>query len=212
MKNIVYSHGFGVDKTDRGLFSDIANSLPDYEHHMFDYNTIDDSSGHMIASPLTIQTEKLRRKIDEFKPNVIIAHSQGCVITSIVAPASVEQIIFVAPPYRFANNKTDKMLQKEGVTEDSSGNILLPRSDGSTTVVPQAYFDSRKDIDPISLFNNLSTKTNLVIIRAVNDEVLESVDTSGLSSLIEIIDMPTGHNFEGNSRSDLLELVDKILG
>jgi len=49
---IVYSHGFGVDKTDRGLFSDISKHFPDAEHIMFDYNDLDSENNSMTINPL----------------------------------------------------------------------------------------------------------------------------------------------------------------
>ena len=39
---VVYSHGFGVRKDDRGLFTDIAAALPEAESVMFDYGSWDE--------------------------------------------------------------------------------------------------------------------------------------------------------------------------
>jgi hypothetical protein len=41
---VIYSHGFGVRKDDRGLFTDIAATLPSAEHIMFDYNQVDEAT------------------------------------------------------------------------------------------------------------------------------------------------------------------------
>jgi len=41
---IVYSHGFGVRKDDRGLLTDIAKSMPGVDHVLFDYNFIDEQA------------------------------------------------------------------------------------------------------------------------------------------------------------------------
>jgi hypothetical protein len=40
---VIFSHGFGVGKDDRGLFTDIADSLKNVESVMFDYNDIDEA-------------------------------------------------------------------------------------------------------------------------------------------------------------------------
>ncbi len=36
---IIYSHGFGVEKTSRGMFTDISESIRGRTHLLFDYNT-----------------------------------------------------------------------------------------------------------------------------------------------------------------------------
>lgn len=46
---IVYSHGFGVRKDDRGLMTDIAHALPGYEHILFDYNDFNEAANEMTA-------------------------------------------------------------------------------------------------------------------------------------------------------------------
>lgn len=41
---VVFSHGFGVCKDDRGLFPDIISGLAGVEPVLFDYNVIDDTA------------------------------------------------------------------------------------------------------------------------------------------------------------------------
>ncbi len=60
---IIYSHGFGVQKDDRGLFTDIAKDLPGFEHFMFDYNEFDAEINTMSVTPLDKQAEILKEKI-----------------------------------------------------------------------------------------------------------------------------------------------------
>jgi hypothetical protein len=45
---IVYSHGFGVRKDDRGLLTDIAKSMPGVDHVLFDYNFTGRYRAHMV--------------------------------------------------------------------------------------------------------------------------------------------------------------------
>lgn len=50
---VVYSHGFGVRKDDRGLFTDIAAALPEAESVMFDYGSWDEEhKEHTLSSYL----------------------------------------------------------------------------------------------------------------------------------------------------------------
>ena len=41
---VIFSHGFGVRKEDRGLFTAIYRAIPDIKGVMFDYNPINEKS------------------------------------------------------------------------------------------------------------------------------------------------------------------------
>ena len=104
MNIVIYSHGFGVYKDDRGLFPDIAASMPRTEAIMFDYNRLE-ANNTLIASTLEAQTEKLRQIYNETRaanPDAtidLICHSQGCVIAAMAQLEGVRRTILLAPPY-----------------------------------------------------------------------------------------------------------------
>lgn len=58
---VIFSHGFGVGKDDRGLFTDIADSLKNVKSVMFDYNDIDDEKKQMTVSPFSEQVKRLQK-------------------------------------------------------------------------------------------------------------------------------------------------------
>jgi hypothetical protein len=212
---IIYSHGFGVEKDDRGLFTDIAASLPNAMHSMFDYNDIDHENNTMTAAPLDVQAKKLNDVINDARlkyPDAtidIIAHSQGCLTVSLAKPTGIRKVIFTTPPDEADMEKKMRQWGSEFSTAETS---YLARRDGSTTIVPPEYWVSIKSLDAQKLYNDLATTAELTIITATEDEVLNEVVFDKLSKDIQIIEMATGHNFEGESRDKLIESIDRILG
>jgi predicted alpha/beta hydrolase len=94
----IYSHGFGVKKDDRGLFTDIAVQLSEFEHVMFNYNSFDEANNTMTVTPLDEQAEKLAKKIKVVKesnpdtPLYLICHSQGCIVAALAKAEGFEKI------------------------------------------------------------------------------------------------------------------------
>ncbi len=220
MKNhfCVYSHGFGVRKDDRGLFSDIAKAFPDFEHVMFDYNEFDESSNTLIARPLDQQANILSQQIEAVRqedPEAvidIIAHSQGCVVASLAKPSKIRRIIFLAPPAQFLGlEKQDINSLRPNTVTDEDGTIHMPRRDGSTTIIKDDYWKSCEGIRPIELYNTLGNLTDLTIITATKDKVLANTDFSGLMESIRIIEQEANHDFTGEYRELLLEQITKVL-
>jgi hypothetical protein len=214
---IIYSHGFGVMKDDRGLFTDVADMLPGFHHVMFDYNTFDETHNILTATPLDIQATILNEKTAKTRAQFpssrisIIAHSQGCVVAAMAAPHDVDNTIFLAPPTQFLGIKRHKLAERPGTVIKPDGTIYYPRRDGSTTIIREDYWKSREGIDPISLYNALAKTTHLTIITATNDEVLSATDFSGLVDKIKIIELPADHDFTGGIRENLVNHIKDLL-
>lgn len=216
---IIYSHGFGVRKDDRGLFTDIAASLPDAEHIMFDYNQIDEAANTMTVAPLTEQAEMLRRKVAEVRaanPDAVIdlvCHSQGCIVAAIANVPGIRKTIFTAPPPDAdVEEKIKRWRVRYGTQFTTAGTSYLERKDGTTTIVPPKYWASLKDLDVQQLYNTLAASTKLVVITATDDEVLGEVVFDKLVPNIKIIEMATGHNFEGDARGELVNTITDEIG
>ena len=208
---VIYSHGFGVRKDDRGLFTDIAAALSDTQHIMFDYSQIDEATNNLTVAPLGKQAKKLSQIIAETKaanPNAIIdliCHSQGCVVACLAKLAGVRKVVFTGPP---AELSVDHMIRifaaRPGSEINLHGISRLQRTDFSTTIVPQEYWKSIERIDPIHLYNELAKTIQLTLINATEDEIIGNKDFRGLSPEIEVIEIKTGHNFEGDGRRELV--------
>lgn len=211
---VIYSHGFGVRKDDRGLFTDIAATLPAARHIMFDYNQVDEASGNLTVAPLTQQAEKLSKVVADTKANNsdatvdLICHSQGCVVAALLRPQGIRKTIFTGPP---AELSVDDMLRifanRPGSEVNLNGVSLLKRADFSTTKVPPEYWKSIENIHPIILYNELAKFTQLIVINATEDEIIGSKDFSRLSPDTKVIEIRTGHNFEGSGRPALIDAI-----
>lgn len=211
---VVYSHGFGVRKDDRGLFTDIAAGLPDAEHIMFDYSQVDEMANTLTVAPLTEQAKMLRQKLTEAQtanPDAVIdlvCHSQGCLVAAIANISGVRKTIFTAPPPDAdIEDKIKRWRVRYGTQFTTEGTSYLERKDGSTTIVPPEYWLSLKSLDAQELYNRLAGSTELVIVTATKDEVLGEVILNELTPTTKVIEMATGHNFEGKARAKLTAIV-----
>lgn len=214
---IIYSHGFGVDKTDRGLLSDIAASIPEAKHILFDYNEIDITNNTLTVNPLQEQVRRLREKLknlDDGEEKIIdiIAHSQGCVVAALAKPHNVRNIICLAPPDSLS---VDRMVavfgSRPGSQIDLEGESRIPRRDGTTTIVTKQYWQSIK-LDVIKLYNqlpNLVEKVQFYI--ATDDEVLGMTNFDKTDENIELIQVLGNHDFTGEARTKITKLIKEAL-
>lgn len=208
---IVYSHGFGVRKDDRGLFTDIANAISDVEHRMFDYNLIDDQANTLTVSPLQVQVQKLKEQLDKIDSDTIVdlvAHSQGCVVAALAKPQNVRKILCLAPP---DNVDTERLINffgnRDGSVIDLDGQSRIPRRDGSTTIIPAGYWQSLKGLDVIRLYNRLPDLAKVKFLRANNDEVLGMTNFDKTDERIELIQLDGNHDFTDDARQYLVDYV-----
>ncbi|MDX1535949.1 MAG: hypothetical protein R3346_04290 [Candidatus Spechtbacterales bacterium] len=212
---IIFSHGFGVQKDDRGLFTDIANSLDGIESVMFNYNNINEEENTLTVAPLNVQASKLEEEIEKIKnkePEAIIdiiAHSQGCLVAAIAEPENIRKTIFLAPPSEPGmEDLMEYFKNKPNSKVDTEGESRLSRRDGSTTIVPKEYWKTLKVLAVPKLYNNLSKKTNLIIVQAADDEVLGFTNFSGVDN-VRIETMRANHDFTEKARKGLIEFIKK---
>jgi len=87
----------------------------------------------------------------------------------------------------------------------------LGRQDGTITTVPSSYWKERGKADPIPLYNEFYKKTDLVIIKAIQDDILGDPSMEKLSGDIKVTYLDGGHNFDGENRKKLIETVRGFL-
>jgi pimeloyl-ACP methyl ester carboxylesterase len=185
---VIFSHGFGVRKEDRGLFTAIARALPDAKSVLFDYNPINEASNTLTAKPLDEQARKLRKVLNTTRaeyPDAIIdlvCHSQGCVVAALLKPRGIRKVILLTPPDDVSETTVAKQLgSRLDTVIDTTTRTRLARTDGSTTVIHPEYWQSLAGIDPVKLYNRLARVTVLRIISARQDEVLGNVRFEGVT-------------------------------
>jgi hypothetical protein len=215
---VVFSHGFGVRKDDRGLFPDIIAGLGDLESVMFDYNDIHEVENTLTVLPLSRQVEMLKDVLSEIQKKYptatidVICHSQGAVVAALAKPSGVRKTFFLAPPIALDYERILILFRGRPGTEiRMDGMSKLSRRDGSTTLVPAEYFSELRNIHPIELYNELADKTELTIIKAHQDEILGTTDFSDLRDTIRIIGLPGNHSFSGDARVELSRLLTELI-
>jgi hypothetical protein len=216
---VIFSHGFGVRKEDRGLFTAISKALPDAESVMFNYNPINEKSNTLTAKPLPEQARKLRKAINAARaeyPGAIIdlvCHSQGCVIAGLVKPRGIRKTIMITPPDDTSEATLIKQLGKHTEAPiDVTVRTRISRTDGSTTVIHPEYWQSLTGVDPVKLYNRLARFTALRLIRARQDEILGETPFVGIDPSISLVTLDGGHNFDDEaSRNRLIYILQKEL-
>lgn len=208
---IVYSHGFGVRKDDRGLFTDIANAIPEADHIMFDYNVIDEQANTLTVSPLQAQVQKLREQLSHFDGDItvdIVAHSQGCVVAALAKPQNVRKILCLAPPDNVDVSRLINFFgSRDGSDINLEGQSRIPRRDGSTTIIPAAYWQSLKGLDVIRLYNRLPDLAQVKFLIANEDEVLGMTNFDKTDERIDLVQVSGNHDFTDGDRQHLVDLV-----
>ncbi len=215
---VIFSHGFGVAKDSRGMFSGIVSMLGDnVECVLFDYNIIDEISNTITIRPFGEQKNILEKIIAETKnknPDAIIdiiAHSQGCVITGLVNPVGIHKIIFLAPPFDLKMQKLIKLFkERQGTEINFDGISKLARNDGTVSIVPKEFWQETKNLNPIDIYNNLALSNNVSVVNANQDEVLD-IDNYVAIKNVDTINIDGDHNFSGEYRNTLLETIKSLM-
>lgn len=212
---IVYSHGFGVRKNDRGLFTDIAKALPGAEHVMFDYNLIDEQTNTLTVSPLQRQVQLLKEQLNKIGSDAavdLVAHSQGCVVAALAKPKNVRQVLCLAPP---DNVDVERLINffgsRDGSVIDLDGQSKIPRRDGSTTIIPASYWQSLKGLDVIRIYNRLPDLAKVKFLIANEDEVLGMSNFDKTDERIDLVQLGGNHDFTDDARQPLVDYVKNEL-
>lgn len=216
-KYLVFSHGFGVKKDSRGMFTDIAASFQNYISVMFNYNEIDASTGLVTVAPLRAQSQLLLQQIDNILDKdaradiTVIAHSQGCVALALAKP-KLKQAVLLTPPDNVSGKRVENYFSKyPGTTLESDGTIRVPRKDGTITRITKEFFDDIGSINAIKSYVNLAKVTESTIVVAKGDEILRPVDFTALPKSVEILKIDGDHNFTGEYRAGLIETLKTII-
>ena len=213
---VVFSHGFGVRKDARGMFTDIAAGLP-YVPVLFDYNTIDVHNNTHVP-PLTDQAHTLQdvlartRQANPHATIDLIAHSQGCIVAGLAKPQGLRKIVLLAPPKTLSAQRIiDLFGTREGTVINQQGVSKLARRDGTTTILSAAYWQSLATTDPQQLYNGLAARAPTTVVVADRDEVLGEHTFNRLSPAVTVRHLAANHDFAGPARSKLITLIRQEL-
>lgn len=215
---VVFSHGFGVDMTDRGLFAEIAANLPKgCGYVMFDYNA---RKGKKVAlSDFGEQARRLRTIINWVRQQAgvkslsIVSHSLGGVIVALACPSSPQKVIMLAPPLNLSKRTKQYFTEKPGA-KFKKGLWHVPRRDGTISLVPETLFNSFEETNAAEVLSSYARQQPFTIIGAGDDEVLKGMPYAKLAeqdSLPFIEVKGANHDFEGPARQELIGIIDQQL-
>jgi len=215
---VVFSHGFGVQKDDRGLLSSIAEALPEVETVLFDYFQVDEIEKTLTTCPFSMQIKKLKQVIAVARlasPEAtidLVCHSQGTIIAALARPEEIRKAILLAPSFDLGIERTvDRYQFKPGADINLEGVSKLPALDGLTRIVPAQYWQERREVKPFPEYNALVEKAEVIVIEAKQDEIQPKVDLKELSPKIKLIPLDGDHGFSGSARQPLIDIIRKLL-
>lgn len=216
---IIFSHGFGVQKNSGGLFTDISEMLraSDIESVLFDYNEINHDKKEVLVQSFSDQAKILQKVIDDTVANNpdsiidILGHSQGSVMVALADLKGIRKVISLSP---FFHTDIHKILERYEKFPESEINFTgvsrRTRSDGTTTIIPPEYWSERFATDIYALYNKLALTTDLIIVNAGEDQIIDQCNLSKVFNAY-IINIHGNHDFTGEDRKKLLEVVKDIV-
>ena len=211
---IIFSHGFGVRKDDRGLLSDIATAFPQTESVLFDYFIINEEKKTLTVRPLSEQAKMLNdtiKRVRSANPDAVIdliGHSQGTIVAAIAKPEGIRKTILLAPVFDMS---IQRAIERYGARMNLNGITELAPLDGLVRFIPPEYWVERKTLKPFDEYNAFAKKTEIIVIEANQDEVVPKVDLTALSSKLKLAPLDGDHNFTGAAREPLKTAIIKIL-
>ncbi len=218
-KAIFFSHGFGVNRNARGLFTDIENTVKqEFLCIRFDYNQILDN-GDMIIDSYSNMANTFLKVMDYIEDTYsvnrryIIAHSLGCTIVAIAMPKNIEHAILLAPPiYPPYNEWLSYFGKRDGTKINPNGISILVRSDGKKSLITKGCLDDAKKIIPIEKYKTLSETTKLSFIKPA-DDILVKDSYNEIYSInnVRVIEQKGDHDFSNTARQELLLNIKHLL-
>lgn len=223
---IVFNHGFGTDKHERGIFDAIVEKLETETNNRafirFSYSGYGQSEGKQEEKSLDTMADDLLtiwHFVDEHKSKDAVvktlSFSMGNQILSKALSKNlfdIKTMICVNPAnFKTREESKAKWDSRPGVKIDADNILHIPRADGSVTKIGQEFWDS---IDPVSYRGNLTEaveKYNSVLIRAIDDDVVDNAELTKLP-FNKIIEIHGNHNYtKPEDRKAFLNTVSEVI-
>lgn len=213
---VVFSHGFGVRRDSRGMFTDIVAGLPrGWGYVLFDYDTFDVVTNQQRVVGFAARVQLLEAVIAWTRQQAgveqlhAIGHSIGTLTLADLVPDNMGAMILLAPPLSLGLKFAERYIKRPGA-EHTGHTWSIPRTDGTTTLVDDDPLAEIVSVDAEGELAKLGVLQAYSIVIAGADEVLQDEDYT------ELIVMPTttmmsvdgaNHDFAGTARPKLVELV-----
>jgi pimeloyl-ACP methyl ester carboxylesterase len=218
---VVFSHGFGTERSSMGMFSDIVAALPDTVGYiLFDYYDIVGDTWNI--RPISEMASMLHSVLDFASKLssrvVLVAHSQGCSVAAMAMAAGKvmpEKVFLLAPPTRTipADYKHFFVSARAGRAHiDENGAVQIIRKfDRQKLVIPDAWFVEMYTMPFFDNMEKLCHKSVVRLIEATNDKSIK--DRRKYARLgkagADWDKIPCGHNFEPPHRDTLVQIISE---
>lgn len=208
---VYFSHGFGTWWDDNGLFPDVADSLAEYAPRYVSYNE-KNTAGEMAVLPFSEQVRRLEElTLDATSEDVLIAHSQGCIIAGLAKLPRFKKVIFLAPPPSVSRERIMKRIINRKGEHMDNGTWSFPSTTGLTRWITDDYLEELNQVDAIAAYSALAARQTLDIVVAIEDDVLDDTDVSTVINAT-IHEIHADHNFNGKAaRENLMLQIRSIL-
>jgi predicted esterase YcpF (UPF0227 family) len=222
---IVFVHGYGTDKNEGfASFLDLSNFLKrKFITIRFDLSGYGLSDGkeeefqfQKAAGDVDSVIRYARKKYPSKKIN-IIAHSLGTFIVTLLSPFEINKTVFTSIPNsdpKFVLLQLQKRIVKNGGKINEDGVTIYKRTSGAIQKIGKDFWRTYRNFNMIEYLQDLARKTDLVIYKPLQDEVLEYKYFDEYKNLanIQYVEVPGDHNFKKtNERNDLFLLIQKFL-
>jgi SNF2 family DNA or RNA helicase len=206
-KIVLFSHGMGLQKDNRGLFTYLSQRITQQYKNvtciLFDYNDVNEAEKTIFLKPFSEQAKLLQQQINKITSEhkkamlYIVGQSQGCLIPALCDLTGVHKVVGTSPFFHTAMKDILARYSKSKENEiNFNGITKRKRTDGTTTIMPAEYWQERFNTDPEALYNNMALKTKLTLICALKDEIMDSTNLTKIK-YARIINTDGNHDFSG---------------
>ena len=147
----------------------------------------------------------------------IIAHSLGAFIVSLLSPYGIKKIVFTSiinSNTTYVSQKLEERILSNGGKVNKNGISVYPRTQGATQLIGKDFWRTLENFNPVEYITDLGTKTQLVIFKPKQDEVLEYIYFDEYKKIkgVKYYEVDGDHNFKNpNERKELFKKVRKFL-
>ncbi len=221
VKTLVFVHGFGASKDETSnYFRDLAGSLSeDLRIVRFDFSGCGQSRGRFEDGNYSKWAEDLRVVLAYFRSNFsgdvfILSHSMGCFVTLALQPKGIKKTIFTGLPNHDVGYITHRLAvrirSRAGGVFDPEGISVYPRSTGEVQKIGPSFWKVLKEFDPLREVEKFSKRTDLLIVRPKQDEVVGTENLAEYSKIpgVRIVWTDGNHSFaDPEDRQRLIKIV-----
>jgi hypothetical protein len=212
MKYLLFSHGFGVQKDSKGMFTDIAKAFPGYKPVMFDYNKYDSDASLTTVYSYRKQAKIIKSQINKILAKdknaeiTIIAHSQGAIVAGL-CKTKTSKAVLLAPPTTVSARRS-KLRPNRKVNKN--GSVMIFKKDGSKILLTTGFMLGLRLTKPLKIYERLALRESTVIIAAKQDEMVKNLNLHKVRSA-DVYEIDGDHNFTGQHRKDLIKKLKQII-